>query len=110
VPREERVELIEASPGQAQQPAVPLEQPSTAAPADQKADVVAKDGAGDGNRDDPRQREMAEARQHRAGQQDRLARHRHACVFEKDAEEDDEVAVAGEEIGEPGRHKRVTTL
>src|SRR5665213_3704923 len=47
---------------------------------------------------------MAEARERGAGEKNRLAWHRHACIFEEDAEKDDEVAVAREEVGQPGRH------
>src|SRR5579871_1500588 len=93
VPGEERVEPREPRRRQAEQPTMPFEQPSSAAPPDEKPDVVAENRAADRRRDYPDERQAAEARERRAREQDRLAGHGDAGIFEKDTEEDDEVPV-----------------
>ena len=54
------------------------------------------------------ERQLAEVRERRAGQQRRLARHRQAGVLEEHAAEHDGVAVAREQIDEPLRHEAAT--
>jgi hypothetical protein len=78
--------------------------PASTAPTDKETDVVADRGRDNRRDDDPKQRQMAEARERGAGQQDGLAGHWHAGVFEHDAEKDDEVAVAREQISQPDGH------
>ena len=101
---EEAIELPEAASRQADLGAMTLDQPPSAVAADREADVVAQDRAGRRAGDHPRQRQTAELRQRRPGQQRRFARDRQAGVFKEYTEEDDGIAVARKQIEQPLRH------
>ena len=69
---------------------------------DQETHVVAENRCDDRGDDDVPQRQPPEVRKRGSSEQRRLARHRQSGVFKEDAREHDGVAVAGEQIDNPG--------
>lgn len=108
--REKRIELLEAGRSQPIHASITFEQPSSPSSADEEAEIVTENCRPDRRHDDPDDRQVAETRERGASQQDGLAGNRKASVFEKDAEKEDEIAVSGEKIGQPGRHECLATL